>query len=379
MQRFKFSILMVVVFALAIGVLVNKKMLYSYVFKSRNSQPDVKLENTTGQNEVKVVAKDLEVPWEIVFIDETTFLVTQRGGKLSKVEMAENAQSIISDIDGVYSKGEGGLLGMAIDPEFKKNRKLYLYSTTKNDKGIENRVESYEFDGTKIWNRQVILSGIKGSSNHDGGRIAFGPDGYLYVTTGDAENSKFAQDKKSLNGKILRVKPDGSIPADNPFGNAVYSYGHRNPQGLTWDTAGNLWSTEHGPSGAQTGYDEVNLINKGSNYGWPNIKGTETKENMLSPILQSGAEDTWAPGQIVFYNNDLFWVGLRGSALYQAHISNNKLVDLKQHFKNTYGRLRTITLGPDGYFYISTSNRDGRGSAKPEDDKILRINPDMFF
>ncbi|KKS63178.1 MAG: Quinoprotein glucose dehydrogenase [Candidatus Collierbacteria bacterium GW2011_GWD2_42_50] len=219
---------------------------------------------------------------------------------------------------------------------------------------------------------------IKGSSNHDGGRIAFGPDGYLYITTGDAETPNLAQDKNSLNGKILRIKDDGGIPEDNPFGNAVYSLGHRNPQGLAWDKNGTLWETEHGPSGIQTGNDEVNIIIKGGNYGWPTIKGDQTKKGLISPIIQSGTKDTWAPSGMAYYDGSLFFSGLRGEALYEAKIRNGNKLDLLTHFKQEFGRIRAVVLGPDGYLYLSTSNQDGRGRVREGDDKIIKINPKIF-
>ncbi len=222
------------------------------------------------------------------------------------------------------------------------------------------------------------MAGIKGSVNHDGGRIAFGPDGYLYITTGDAENSHLAQNKNSLNGKILRIKDDGSIPSDNPFGNAVYSMGHRNPQGLAWDKDGTLWETEHGPSGIQTGYDEINIITKGANYGWPEIRGEQTKEGFVSPVIQSGSKDTWAPSGMKYWNGSLFFSGLRGEALYEAKISKENKLNLITHFKQRFGRIRAVVLGADGFIYLSTSNRDGRGQVREGDDKIIKINPRIF-
>jgi len=329
-----------------------------------------------GQLDVEVVAQDLDIPWEIVFLPSGEMLVTERPGTLLKIG---NNREVVQKIEGVVHIGEGGLLGMALDPDFEKNNFIYLYSTSKDNSGYINRVEKYQFDGNKLTERKVILEGITGSANHDGGRIRFGPDGKLYVTTGDAETPALAQDTNSLNGKILRINSDGSIPADNPFGNAVYSYGHRNPQGLAWDNEGRLWETEHGPSGLQTGDDEVNLIERGNNYGWPDIRGDETKAGMQTPIINSGRTDTWAPSGLEYYNGALFFAGLRGSALYEAKLTRDKITGLTAHFKNEYGRLRTVKLGPDGYFYILTNNTDGRGTPKAGDDKIIKINPEIFL
>lgn len=338
----------------------------------------------TGSNEkteasvkkdIETIAENLKIPWEIAFLQDGEMLVTERPGNLLKIG---KDQKVIK-IDGVVQIGEGGLLGLALDPKFTENNLIYLYSTTQDSGGITNRVERYKLQGNSLTERKVVISGIKGSSNHDGGRIRFGPDGYLYITTGDAENPNLAQDKNSLNGKILRVDSEGKPAPDNPFGNAVYSYGHRNSQGLAWDDKGNLWATEHGPSGLETGNDEVNLIIKGGNYGWPKIKGDQKAPGMITPVIQSGSSDTWAPSGVIFYKGNLFFGGLRGEALYQAKIISNDRLELVANFKGQFGRIRTVSLGPEGYFYILTNNTDGRGSPKTGDDKIIKINPELFF
>lgn len=340
----------------------------------RDVQPTGGVQSTTVpvQQETEMVAQDLHIPWDIAHLPDGRMLVTERSGKLLAVGTETRT---IKEIEGVMHKGEGGLLGIAVHPQFEKNNFLYLYSTTLDGGDITNRVERYTLVKDVLGNRKVILSGIKGSSNHDGGQLAFGPDGYLYVTTGDAEIPDLAQDKNSLNGKILRIKDDGTIPTDNPFKNAVYSLGHRNPQGLAWDEQGTLWETEHGPSGLQTGYDEINRITKGGNYGWPLIRGEAQREGLISPVLQSGGRDTWAPAGLAYRNGSLYFTGLRGEALYEAKINTDHTVTLSVHHKKEFGRLRAITLGPDGSLYVSTSNRDGRGRAQDGDDRILRINP----
>ena len=208
--------------------------------------------------------------------------------------------------------------------------------------------------------------------------LAFGPDGYLYVTTGETGQSDLAQDTNSLAGKILRVASDGQIPADNPFSNAVYSYGHRNSQGLAWDDNGQLWATEHGRSGLQSGYDELNLITKGANYGWPAIQGDESSPGMVAPVANSGPDETWAPAGLAYWDHSLFFGGLRGSTLYEAKILPGNKLELIGHFRNQLGRIRAVVAGPDGFLYISTSNTDGRGQPKGGDDKILRVNPQIF-
>lgn len=375
MKIFKFLIVTVLVF----GVLYfSKDKLLKKVFGPRESNtPTGTLENKTQpsqegeQKAIEEIATGLNIPWEIVFLPTGDMLVTERGGKLLKV--SASASKTIAEIAGVKHIGEGGLLGLALDPNFTTNKFIYLYSTTSETGGVTNRVERYKLENDTLSQRVVILANIKGSSNHDGGRIAFGPDGYLYIATGDAETPNLAQDTNSLSGKILRIKSDGSIPEDNPFKNEVYSYGHRNPQGLAWDKNGNLWITEHGPSGSQTGNDEVNKIIKGGNYGWPEIRGQETKEGMITPIVESGKSDTWAPAGSAYIKDKLFFTGLRGEALYELSIEADEKPILLTNFKAQFGRLRVVVIGPDGHLYIATSNKDGRGRPKNGDDKIIRI------
>jgi glucose/arabinose dehydrogenase len=201
----------------------------------------------------------------------------------------------------------------------------------------------------------------------------------LYVTTGDAGSSGSAQSINTLSGKILRMTDSGGVPNDNPYSNLVYSYGHRNPQGLAWDANGNLWATEHGPSGVNTGYDEVNFIMKGANYGWPTITGNQTKSGMVAPVIQSGSTDTWAPAGMVIVGDKLFFTGLRGESLYSARITDNKLINFTKNFTGEFGRLRALVLDPSKkWLYVSTSNRDGRGKVNENDDKIIKIKLELF-
>jgi len=337
--------------------------------------PETTKPQETTKEDIKIIAENLKIPWELVFLPNGDMLITERPGNLLKIGSDKN----IIKIDGVTQIGEGGLLGMALDPEFNDNNYIYLYSTTREDGQYTNRVERYKLLGSALSDRKVIVSGIKGAANHDGGRIRFGPDKFLYVTTGDAQTPSLAQDKNSLNGKVLKVDRDGIPASDNPFDNAVYSMGHRNVQGIAWDQDGTLWATEHGPSGSQTGNDEVNLIQKGGNYGWPVIKGTQTAAGMISPIIESGRSDTWAPSGMVYFKKNLFFGGLRGEALYQAKIDSDNNLTLTANFKKEFGRIRTVTIGPEGYFYILTNNTDGRGTPNAGDDKVIRVNPDLFL
>ncbi|MEM5811590.1 MAG: PQQ-dependent sugar dehydrogenase [Candidatus Aenigmatarchaeota archaeon] len=327
-----------------------------------------------------IVFENLEIPWSIVFINDNEVLITERIGKVKILNIKDKKLIQEFIIGEVKSIGEGGLLGATLHPNFSKNNFVYFYYTTEKDGSLINKVERYVLrleDGKyELKKDKIIVDNIPAANIHNGGRIKFGPDGYLYITTGDAGNSQNSQNINSLAGKILRVKDDGSFPEDNPFKSLVYAYGIRNSQGIVWDNRGNLWSIDHGRSGFKSGLDEINLIEKGKNYGWPIIEGDETKEGMEKPIIHSGEDITWAPADLIYYNGSLFFTGLRGQGLYQYNIETNQLT---VHFFKKFGRLRAITLGLDENFYISTSNRDGRGDPKEGDDKIIKVNPIKLF
>lgn len=379
MSRFFKSTTLVLVFAiLAAGLLYFlKEPITSYLFfspTSTSTETGLDLNNGENTEEIEVMAEGLDIPWEIAFLPNGDLLVTERPGVLRRI----GQDGGVFRIEGVRHVGEGGLLGMALHPEFEQNRWLYLYLTIEANQGTVNRVERYRLENNRLTNRQVILQGIPGAVYHDGGRIAFGPDGFLYITTGDATEPDLAQDVNSLAGKILRIRDDGSIPADNPFGNEAYSLGHRNPQGLAWDNQGRLWVTEHGRSGIRSGFDELNLIEKGANYGWPVIQGDEERVGMRTPVIHSGPSETWAPAGAAFADGSIFFAGLRGQSLYEVEISNSGVSNLKAHFRDEFGRLRAVVLGSDNSFYISTSNTDGRGNVQEGDDKIIRISKSLF-
>lgn len=327
--------------------------------------------------ETTIIAQNLDTPWELVFLPDTGMLVTERPGRVRYMNPSGNLESEpVTEIDEVREIGEGGLLGMALHPDFEDNGYVYLYYTYSGQgNNTLNRVIRMKYEDKMLSEQEIVLDAIPGAANHNGGRIAFGPDGLLYVTTGDAQNPSFAQNTDSLAGKILRITPEGDPAPGNPFGNEVYSYGHRNAQGLAWDASGKLWATEHGRSGIQSGLDEINLIKAGANYGWPTIEGDETQEGMETPLVNSGSRDTWAPAAASVLGDTLYFVGLRGSALYEAPIQGSNLGSVSLHYKDTYGRLRVVKAGPDGMLYIATSNQDGRGRPQVGDDTIIRVNP----
>lgn len=321
--------------------------------------PTAPAEQMSG--EVETVATGLDTPWEIAFLPSGDMLVTERPGRLRIF----GANPQIIEVPGVVERGEGGLLGLALHPNFSSNNFLYLYYTTARNGETINRVVRYVFDGGALTENRVIVDNLPGSGNHNGGRIVFGPDDLLYITTGDAGDADRAQDANSYAGKILTVRDDGGDLR-------VHSYGHRNPQGIAWDGEGNLWATEHGRSGVLSGYDELNFIEEGVNYGWPEIEGDETREGMRAPAAHSGPTTTWAPAGLAHHEGTLYFAGLRGGALYAANIVGRGAVSAVRRVIEGYGRLRAVTVH-DGYLYFSTSNRDGRGSPAADDDRIFRV------
>lgn len=369
------------IFVVAVAVLILRKPAQEPSPKpatEQNTQVETLAPTEQKQNaqkDVETIAENLKIPWELVFLPNDELLVTERPGNLIKI--GKDRKTI--KIDGVQHRGEGGLLGLTLHPKFSENQFVYIYFTTKDGEGTINRVERYKLDGDKITDKTIILDKISGAIYHDGGRMKFGPDGKLYITTGDANNEKNGQNKDTLAAKILRVNDDGSIPSDNPFGSAVWSYGHRNPQGLAFDDKGRLWATEHGPTAGfgKSGVDELNLIEKDKNYGWPTITGDEKRDGMETAALNSGKDETWAPSGTTFFNGKIYFAGLFGETLYEADISKNP-INLKRYFAKEFGRLRNVVVGPDNNFYILTNNTDGRGEPKTGDDKIIRVNPNSL-
>ena len=319
------------------------------------------------------VAEKLDVPWALDFLPGGSIIFTERAGRIRLIDTGEGLlPDPLLTIDEVANIGEGGLLGIAVHPGYTGNRFIYVYYTYRTGTGFANKVVRFRMQDRSLLDEKLIIDGIPGASIHNGGRIKFGPDGLLYITTGDASISNSAQDKNSLAGKTLRLNDDGTIPGSNPFpGSPVYSFGHRNPQGLAWDDGGRLFATEHGSQA----YDELNLIEPGKNYGWPTIRGDEKAQGLVAPVLHS-ATDTWAPSGIAYHNGSLFFAGLRGQGLFEVIIDDEPT--FRRHLSRTFGRLRDVVVGPDNYLYILTSNRDGRGGAAEEDDRMITINPEKL-
>lgn len=314
------------------------------------------------KGEKTTLAQNLDVPWAMDFLPNGTMIFTERTGKVNLLE--DNGTVVtVTDIN-VSQVTESGLLGVAVDPNFTQNKYIYLYYT--HDGGV-NRISRFLLNGS-LTNETVLLDNIPGGSTHNGGRLKFGPDGKLYATTGEAGNQDLAQNINSTGGKILRMNPDGTVPNDNPFDSYVYSYGHRDPQGLVWSPNGTLYASEHGA----TMNDEINIITKGGNYGWPIVQGNENQSVYISPI-RVYTDFTLAPSGIAFYQDKLYVAGLRGSQLRILNLSSDgKTVTGESVLINNMGRIRDV-VEHDGFLYICTSNRDGRGLPQSGDDKIIRI------
>lgn len=314
------------------------------------------------------LATDLDVPWGIGFLPDGSALVAQRDSAVVAHMTPDGQISEAGTIDGVAHGGEGGLLGLALDPDFPEEPYAYVYYTTDSDNRV-SRVE-YDADANSLGAPEVILDGIPAASTHNGGRLAFGPDGYLYVATGDAQNSGSSQDTDSLGGKILRTTATGDPAPDNPFDNHVYSYGHRNVQGLAWDDEENLYATEFG----QDTLDEVNLIEPGDNYGWPEVEGPGGGDEYTDPLL------TWEPAEAspsgaAVAGESLYVASLRGARLWEVPLNGDGTVgEPEPHFVDELGRLRTVAAHPDGdALWLSTSNLDSWGSPADDDDRVMSV------
>lgn len=320
-----------------------------------------------GSPSVETVVEGLSAPWEIQFAGENIY-ISEREGRIVKVRGGKKERKSLSLKRPVVQEGESGFLGLALAPDFGKTGRAYAYHTYREGNRLLNRVVLIE-ETDRGWEEvRPLLEGIPGGAIHDGGRLQIGPDKRLYITTGDAGDEKSAQDRRSLAGKILRLELDGSIPADNPIPDSpVYSWGHRNPQGLDWSDSGVLYAAEHGPSGMPSGHDEINRIEPGKNYGWPKIIGNEAEKGMEKPLFHSGS-DTWAPSGLAVSGDKLYVACLRGEQV--------RVFDLKgrssEVFLKGLGRVRDIEIR-DGYLYLLTNNTDGRGDPRQGDDKLLRV------
>jgi glucose/arabinose dehydrogenase len=309
------------------------------------------------------VATDLHVPWGIAFLPNGDALVGERTtAKILRLPKGGGAPRTVRRLKGVdVNAGEGGLLGLAVSPHYRRDHRVYAYYTSAGD----NRIVRFKLHGPQ----HVILKGIKRASFHDGGRLAFGPDGKLYAGVGDAGNTQDAQNRHALNGKILRINPNGSIPKSNPFNSPVWSYGHRNVQGLAFDRKGRLWATEFG----QDTTDEVNLIRRGHNYGWPDVEGTGDTQNgkYTNPKVTWTPTSTASPSGAAIVGRRLYVGALQCECVFRIPLKGTTAGSPTKLYDHTYGRVRTVIRTPAGRLWLATSNRDGRGTPRPGDDRVV--------
>jgi glucose/arabinose dehydrogenase len=324
--------------------------------------------STPGAGGPVVVAENLAVPWDLAFLPDGDALVTLRdSGQVVRIRPGADPVTV-GTVPGVVAGGEGGLLGLALSPTFATDGVLYAYHSAASD----NRIVRLTYSGGSLSGGDVVVGGIPRSAIHNGGRIRFGPDGMLYAGTGDGSTRGTAQDLASLGGKILRISPDGSVPSDNPYGSLVWTYGHRNVQGIGWDAAGRMFASEFG----QDSYDELNIIRRGGNYGWPIVEGPSRDPRFVAPVRTWPVADASPSGIAVTSEGTVYLAALRGQRLWRVAVgTDGTLQSSDALYQGTYGRLRHVAVGGDGHLWILTSNRF-RGAPAPTDDRVV-ILPDL--
>lgn len=355
---------------------------------SNEPSAELKLQTPVPPLKLEVIAENLYVPWSMVFTSTNRILLTERSGNIRTILNNKLQTEPVLTFPEVDSAGEEGLMGLALDPEYQRNKLLYVCLAYPTNNQLTAKVLQLKDNGLKLSIERTVIDNIPAARFHAGCELGFGPDSKLYISTGDATDKNIAQDLSSTGGKLLRINTDGSIPDDNPFPNsAIWSYGHRNPQGLDWHPISKqLFSTEHGPSvfDGPAGGDEINIISKAGNYGWPKVSHEQIAQGMINPLLVF--TPAIAPGSAHFYTgstiptlqNDLLVGMLKGEGILRVVLTapGYDKVALYQKLDGIdVGRIREITTGPDGAIYFSTSNRDGRGETRPNDDKIYRIIP----
>lgn len=321
-------------------------------------------EATVSASDLNVVAEDLDIPWAIDKRGDV-FYITERTGSIVKVE---NGEKEVQDVElelPLSEASEAGLLGFALAPDFEESAKAFAYYTYEQDGSQFNRIVTLLWEDN-VWREdQVLLDEIPSGSVHHGGRLKIGPDDLLYATAGDASNPDLAQDESSLAGKILRLNLDGSVPEDNPFPDSyVYSFGHRNPQGLAWSDEGELFASEHGPSAN----DEINRIEGGANYGWPTIQGTDSQDGLETPLFTSGSDRTWAPSGMAYRDGKVYVAALRGETVLEFDFETEEFRAIVEDV----GRVRDVWIEGDQLYFIS-NNTDGRGNPGETDDRLYEM------
>lgn len=313
---------------------------------------------------IETVAQGLDTPWSIAKSNDV-FYLSERPGKIIKIDgNKKNEQQVDLDKE-VSTAAEAGLLGFVLAPDFKDSQEAYAYYTYE-DNGQFNRIVKLKLENDTWKEEEVLIDKIPSGQYHHGGRLKIGPDDKLYATTGDASDEQNAQDKDTLGGKILRINLDVSKPKDNPISNSyVYSYGHRNLQGIVWTPDGQMYASEHG----NQANDEINEIKEGHNYGWPVIEGNEENNNMETPIFTSGSDDTWAPSGIAFKDGIIYSAALRGEGIMKFDVEKDEM----KKVATKYGRIRDVYIVNDDLYFVS-NNTDGRGNPSQNDDKMYKVS-----
>jgi glucose/arabinose dehydrogenase len=330
---------------------------------------------------VQTVVTNVEIPWSMAFAPDGRLFFTERPGRVRIYQNTQLLPTPALTLEDVRHVGEGGLMGLALHPQFATNRFVYLLYTANSSSGMVNRLVRYREANNTLADRAVLLERMAANTIHNGGRIRFGPDGLLYLTMGDAANTSLSQTLSSLNGKILRVDENGIAASGNPFGSEIWTWGHRNPQGLDWNpSTADLWATEHGASGN----DEVNRLQPGRNYGWPVIEGAAARPDMETPVLFFSPSIAPSGGsfhdgsRIAGLRNNFFFGALAGQHIRRVILDAadpTRIASTERWLNGEFGRIRDVILGPDGALYFCTNNRDGRGVASASDDRIARIIP----
>jgi glucose/arabinose dehydrogenase len=297
----------------------------------------------------------LQLPWSLVFLPDGTALVSERDSAAIKA-IKEGRATRVGEVAGVVPGGEGGLLGLALSPDFATDRWLYAYFTSDSDNRIARMQLSRDGAGEfSLGQPEIIFSEIPKASTHNGGRIRFGPDGFLYVGTGDSQRREQPQDREALGGKILRLTPDGKPAPGNPFGdNPVYSYGHRNVQGLAWDSQGRLWASEFGPDVD----DELNLITPGGNYGWPTVTGAPGRQGLIDAKIVWPSTSEASPSGLEIVDGVAYTGALRGQRLWAVPLNGEAAGSPVAFLTGEFGRLRDVAKAPDGRLWVLSNNRN---------------------
>ncbi len=370
---------------------INPQPLEDLVARLRPRAGDVWISRSQSpQLRVETVVSGLDTPWDLAWGPDSALWFTERDGTISRFDASSGQVTPVGSVD-VVEVSESGLMGLAFHPDFALEPWVYVVHSYGTPSSIRNRVVRIPYENGRLGRTHLLLEGIPGAPDHNGSRIVMGPDRFLYVTTGDAQQSALAQDRMSLAGKVLRLTLEGLPAPGNPFGNAIYSYGHRNPQGIAFQPAtGALYITEHGPNDN----DEISRVDAGSNHGWPEVRGfCDTAEerrfcrqNMVvepieafTPPLAIAGLDFYYADLIAGWKGSLLATTLRGVTLLRIVLApdGRSAARVESLFEGRYGRLRDVVVAPGGDVYIATSNRDGRGRPASEDDRILRVRPSM--